>query len=344
MTPRLLRAGLFVCALLAASAAGTPARAGDALAAQTLFDTGKRLMAEGKYAEACARFEESQRLDPAIGTHYAMAECYEKAGRLASAWLAFLDVASDASAQNRADRVKYAKARAEALAPRLSRIKVVVPAAVRVPGLEIKRDGETLHEVQWGLPVPADPGAHVVRVTAPGKVPAELAVTVQRDEGKVVEVTVAPLADAPAAEPVAGPSPAPSSPAPAVPVAPGADTASASHAGLGTQRVLAIAAGVVGVGGVVVGSVFGLKALSEHSSSQQQCQGTSCSQAGLQDVSDGKNAGNLSTVGFAVGAAALAGGVVLWLTAPSGAPTTGSLAVAPLVARDAGGLSLRGSW
>jgi hypothetical protein len=157
----------------------------------------------------------------------------------------------------------------------------------------------------------------------------------------VVDVTVPPLADAPPEQPAVAPSSAPSA---ATAPAPEAPAAAPSSSGLGTQRILAIAAGVVGAGGVVAGAVFGVKALSDHSDSQKQCQGTACSSTGLQDVSDGKNAGNLSTLSFAIGGVALAGGVVLWLTAPSSAPTTGSLGVSPLVGRDTTGLSLRGSW
>ena len=338
VTSRVLPAALVVSVLLAFGR-GAQAQSTDPVAAQALFDAGKRLVNDHKYAEACPKFEESQRLDPAIGTHYALAECYEKAGRLASAWVAYLDVASEAGAEKRADREKYAKARAAALAPRLSRITVVVPAASRTPGLEIKRDGETLRDAQWGEPVPTDPGSHVIAASAPGKLPFQTTVVVH-DEGKVLEVQLAPLADAPPAPPTAV---GPATPAPAVEPTPGTTPEEGPH-GLGTQGILAIATGAVGLGGVVVGSIFGLETLSKHSSSQQQCQGNACSSTGLQDVTDGKNAGNVSTIAFIAGGALLAGGVVLWLTAPSSAPKVGSLGVTPLVAPDGGGFSLRGTW
>ncbi|HEY3822553.1 MAG TPA: hypothetical protein VGL81_35555 [Polyangiaceae bacterium] len=339
MGSRLLPTAFIVATALAVLAAAPVARAQstDPVAAQALFDTAKRLMNERKYAEACPKLEESQRLDPAIGTHYAMAECYEKAGRLASAWVAYLDVASEAGAQKRADREQYAKARAAALAPRLSRITVVVPPASRTAGLEIKRDGETLHEAQWGLSVPTDPGSHVIAATAPGKLPFQTTVVVH-DEGKVQEVQLPPLADAPA------PPPAPVGPVTPAPAPEAAPVVAEGPHGLGTQRMLAIAAGAVGLGGVVVGSIFGLESLSKHSSSQQQCQGNACTPAGLQDVSDGKSAGNVSTIAFIAGGAAIAGGVVLWLTAPSGSPTVGALGVAPLVGVGSAGFSLRGAW
>src|SRR5258708_13477040 len=46
----------------------------DPVAAQALYDDGRKLMEKKKYAEACAKFEESQRLDPGVGTHYPRSE------------------------------------------------------------------------------------------------------------------------------------------------------------------------------------------------------------------------------------------------------------------------------
>jgi hypothetical protein len=89
---------------------------------------------------------------------------------------------------------------------------------------------------------------------------------------------------------------------------------------LGTQHIAALAAGGVGIAGVVVGTVFGLQAISKNADADTRCNGLSCSDPqGVADASDAHKAGTISTVAFAVGAAGLAAGAVLWFTAkPAG--------------------------
>ena len=44
------------------------ARGQDRAAAEAAFDEGRQLATNGRYAEACLRFEASERLDPAVGS------------------------------------------------------------------------------------------------------------------------------------------------------------------------------------------------------------------------------------------------------------------------------------
>src|ERR1041384_1291549 len=130
---------------------------GDRPAAVALFDDAKSLMTAGRYAEACAKFAESNRQDPQLGALLHLADCYEKAGRLASAWAAFRDAAE--LADRRADaRSLSARDRAESLEPKLSRLTVVVPNDAAVEGLTIRRDGVALGRALFGVAMPVDTG------------------------------------------------------------------------------------------------------------------------------------------------------------------------------------------
>ena len=102
-----------------------------------------------------------------------------------------------------------------------------------------------------------------------------------------------------------------------------ATTASTAPVDSGERSVLAerwpaLVAGGVGVVGLVVGSVFGLKSMSSHDESEAHCSGNVCDAAGVAASDDARSAGNVSTVAFIVGGVGLAAGAVLWFTLPSG--------------------------
>src|SRR5262249_58286049 len=59
-------------------------------AARTLFSEARELAAQGKYEEACPKFQESQRLRASMGALYNLADCWDHLGRTASAWALFL--------------------------------------------------------------------------------------------------------------------------------------------------------------------------------------------------------------------------------------------------------------
>lgn len=164
----------------------------DRAAAQALFDQGRELMAQGRAAEACPRFEESQRLDSGLGTQYHLATCYEAVGRLASAHTLFLEVAAQARLLGQKRREQVARQRAEALKPRLTTLTIEVPHA-QAGELVVERDGSPVGRAQWGLPVPVDPGLHHVRASAAGLSTWAVEIEVPNDAGAHT-VSVPPLA------------------------------------------------------------------------------------------------------------------------------------------------------
>ncbi|WP_437292460.1 hypothetical protein [Sorangium sp. So ce426] len=198
---RLLALAMFLAALLSG---GRDARA-DTAAAQALFDAAKQLMAQGKYADACPKLEESQRLDPGIGTQFNLAACYEQIGRTASAWSMFLEVAGASRAAGQLEREKVARQRAAALEPRLIRLTITAPADSPAD-LQVKRDGALVGRAQWGTPVPVDPGKHTVEASAAGRAPFARSMELTR-AGASETLAIPPLpAGAPARDAALPPS------------------------------------------------------------------------------------------------------------------------------------------
>ena len=332
------RRGAAVAALLASclTLAGAPSRAfaQNKAAAEALFDEGRRLVTAKDFPAACHKLEESQKLDPGIGTLLYLADCYEKAGMTASAWATFREAASTARAANQGEREQVASKRAAALEPSLARLTVRSVPENDVPGLEVKRDGELVPRALWGTAVPVDPGTHEVTATAPGRKPwssktavaAKASATLLIPALESAPVAAAPIA--PAAAPSAPPPPAPeSAPQPS-----------------SSRRTVALIVGGVGLVGVAVGTVAGLKAASKNSDADAQCRPeapTLCNQQGADLGDQAKSAAKLSTLGFVLGGAAVATGAVLWLTAPDAKGT--ALRATPMADAHGGGVALQGN-
>jgi len=315
------------------------ARADNAAAAQALFDEGKKAMAAHQYVEACPKLEESLRLDYALGTLLNLADCREHEGKLATAWTRFLELAARAREAGQVDRAKIGRQRAAELAGRLSNLVINVGAADRTPGLQVSRDGTVVGAAAWATPIPADPGTHSVEASAPGRLPWSTSVNVTGN-ATTSTVTVPELLPSPKEAVAAAPHPSATTPlSPTASVAPSQESRR-----FGVQRGLAVASAAVGVAGVAAGSYFGLTSLADHNDAENDCSHSPCNgPRAPAAVTKGKAAlsnGNSSNVAFAVGVVGLAGAVVLWFTAPTGASTEPNAQVGI----GAGTLQLRGQW
>jgi hypothetical protein len=312
---RVLGTAALLVSLSVASAAPARAQPTPSAAAQALFEHAKALMAAGKATEACPKFEESQRLDPGSGTLINLALCYEQTGRTASAWSTYQEAAASARASGNVPRERGARERAAALVPRLSKLVIRVPA-VDASETAVTRDGVVVGDAQWGSPIPVDAGLHEIVVRAPGYRTFRTTVAVS-SEGTTTTVEVPPLAH------VGTPNAVAQIP-PEAALEHTRKAEATERRGLGAQRVAALAVGGVGVAGIVVGSIFGARALSKRSEAEKTCTGTACmTDDGVEAGNDAHRAGNVSTVSLLLGAAGLAGGAALWLTAPRGTTEVG---------------------
>jgi serine/threonine-protein kinase len=328
-------------------AASTPSvasaqNATDPAAAEALFKQARQLMAEGKYADACPKLAESQRLDPGTGTLLNLATCYEKNGQIASAWATYKSAATAAQNANELDRAKLARSRAASLEAKLPTLTIVVAPGADRPDLTVTRDGEPVGRPAWGTPIPVDPGAHAVQASAPGRKTWQGQARVDGPGAKAsIDVpALDPDASAPAPGATTSAPASGSTTAPAQPAAP--ETPSTSSPG-STQRTIGLILGGVGIVGVGIGAVFGFVAKSDNDGVGGNCNQGVCNQQGLSSLDSAHSAATVSTIAFAAGGAALAGGALLYFLAPR-APSGTGLFVTPSAGPHTASLELRARW
>ncbi len=109
-------------------------------------------MEDEKYAPACPKLEQSQKLDPQLGTLLHLGHCYEKLGQAAAAYQTFLAAAELAALRNRQGinepREKLARVRATSLEARLSLLEL--RPADSSPELTVTLDGSSDKNHQVG--------------------------------------------------------------------------------------------------------------------------------------------------------------------------------------------------
>ncbi|HTR49860.1 MAG TPA: PEGA domain-containing protein [Kofleriaceae bacterium] len=152
-------------AVLACLALALPRLAHADDTAALAYQQAEQLEKQGKMAEACPLYEASYRADPQIGVLLHLANCHEQVGKVASAWAEFND-ASELAHRRGDNREALAKARADALKPKLAYLHVAAPPSPP-PGLVVTRDGLDI-TVLVGTDMPIDPGQHDITASAPG--------------------------------------------------------------------------------------------------------------------------------------------------------------------------------
>ena len=271
----------------------------DRALAEALFRDGQALIEAERLEDACAKFQESQRLEPALGTLLYLATCYVQVGKTASAWAAFQAATEAAHRAKDTARESLARGRARQLEAKLSRLEISV--AIPVQGMVIHVDEHALGPGVLSTPLPFDPGTHVIEVTAPGKGPWSLQVELER--GPITLKVRVPMLHEAIAQPEAAPtrSDVTSVPAPR-PVQ--------EESGFNWQLPGLVSLGVGGAG-VLVGSYFGIRAYAQAKDADHDCTGQICTQKGLDGHADARRSAVLANVGFGVGVVGLAAGSYL---------------------------------
>jgi tetratricopeptide (TPR) repeat protein len=318
--------GLAAAAFVARPALAGPK--GQKSEADRLFDEGAALMKQNKFAEACAKFAESNRLDPEIGGLLWLADCYSRNGQTASAYETYKAAQRMAvERHDRKHRETVAQKHMDEIEPHLTKLTVIVPKDMQVTGLEVQRDGKQIQPSDFGLAIAVDPGVFSITATAPGYEHWQRRVDATGD-GQQAKITVGPLQKIFVAQPA--PPPAETN-----------DPAFAYHVG----GIVTGSAGLVALG---VGSAFGLIAGAKlKDSNSTHCDAAdTCDAVGLQLRSEAKDAALASTILFVAGGVALAAGITIFFLAPHKKKSTGAVfgRLAPAVGPGFYGASFAGSF
>lgn len=340
-TSALLLAGAL--AVLAGRAA--PAAA-DAKTADKAFRKGKKLLAQKKYDEACAAFEESFREDPAIGAQLNVARCFEEWGKLATAYDAYQEAQQLARATNdeRAPQIKELMAKLDKQVPTV--VLTLPKGRLPPPGLALTLDGADLSTEKLGEAVRLDPGAHVLITRAAEGAPQTTKFDAVAGKRLPIELPIDALTAAPEGKPALEDKPVLD-----VTKRQGGE----AHATGRGRRIAALSIGGAGVVGLGLATYLALDARGDYNDAfDSGCDAMTkqCSPEAFKATGDARSQANIATLvgGFALGA--VAAGVVLYVTAPRGAPSERAPAegaeakaryLRPMLWRDGAGVAFGGA-
>jgi len=222
---------------------------------------------------------------------FELADCEEKAGKISSAfnhyhqYLIEVDLLPPAKVTANADRVKRAEAALNALRDEIPTLRVVVPISAPAD-IVIMRDSITLAPASFGVPMPVDPGKHIVKALAKdGQTLFQQEIESKRKDAQSVEVNIS--------------TPAQVAPLPPPPPPPLPPMVNADNNVLRTGGYLAVG---VGLTGLMTGSIFGGLSLAEAKEVEA---------ANDPAYQKGTMLATFSNVGFVVGIAGVATGATM---------------------------------
>jgi len=273
------------------------------------------------YKTACEKFRESDRLDPAVGTHFNLANCEEQRGRLATAWSLYRQVLEQLREED--PRVAIARDRAQALDARVPRLTIRARGALP-PGTTARIAELELEAASFGSPVPLDPGTYAVTITSPGRPPRLFNVTLAA--GDAAELGI----------------PADSIPARATTVVSEQRAAASKEVVPERNPVPAYIAGSFGAIALVTGITTGLIGLHQESIGNVNCNDATrtCTEAGHDANEHARSFATVSTIGFITGAVGLGIAGYLWFTLPDN--SSSSIGVGP--SNQGASLEWRRTW
>jgi hypothetical protein len=281
--------------------------------ADKLFREGRAAMQKQDYATACAKLEQSQKLDPQPGTLVNLGLCLEARGELGAALKRLRSVTEQLPSGD--PRAQVAMAHIQDVEARLPRLTIRLSTGAP-PGTRVARDGDEIPLAAFGQAQSIEVGAHTVVVIAPGRADRSYEVTLAEKEQRVLVVEPGVLRSGTGS------------------VDPTANTASSSSG----RRTAGFVIAGIGIAGLALSGVATAVMLGKASDVETLCPDGVCSSTeGLDAASAGRTWSTVGTVAFAGGLLAAGLGVALVLSAPRDASSSSSSAL--FIAPRAGGVA-----
>jgi hypothetical protein len=335
------RVGVLVLLAMAASAATaradapapvTPPTEAQVEAAKVPYREARELERQGKLKEALERALDAYHVASTPVTALQAGQLLAQGGQLVLARDILRSVALFPVSPRESDKGRESRQDAAALAATLDARIPKIALAARPTNVDVLLDGKAVAATDATAWQGVDPGAHTLVVRANDRVCTTINVTLTEAEARTIDLHDATAACRP--EPAAA-TPQPVTPevaaAPAqsrVSDVPAPTASTANEASSPPWRWAGAALGGAGAIAIGVGGYLALSAKSDYDGAASECPSRGCTQAGYDARESARSRADAATITMVVGAAALAGGALLFFL-PGGSSTHAAVGVGP---------------
>jgi hypothetical protein len=272
------------------------------------FDRGATLYKEGDYAAALIEFKRAYDASPTWQVLFNIGQCYFELRDYANALLTLQRFQAEGG-----DRIgREDRATLDAELPDLSNRVARITVSSNLEGAIVSVDDQVVGKTPLSDPVLVSIGLRKIAAAHEGHSPVQQRLALAAGDAVVVRLDFTPV------------------PRPDEPVRPNEAVVIDGPAAQVPNYLPAYISFVAAIGGVAVGSIFGGLAIGDKASLDRVCMSSgACPTSVEPSIQALTRDGTISTVGFGVGLAGVATGLVLWATAKPSPVKAASLRFGP---------------
>ena len=326
------------------------------------FEKGVAAFNDKRFGEAALEFDTAYKLSPASVVLYNIGQVNVLLGRSVEAVEAFEKYLADGAASIPPERQAEVRAEIEKQRAQIGTVAITTQPI----GAEVRVDGRLVGKTPLARPMSVTAGRHTIEAQLPRYTPEARDLDVTGKARIEIELKLKPVLVI-VKEPAAPPSVLPAAPTPTTNatsmVSPGSQAPSvvevtprsdedtspdwrrrSGYALAGIGLAAAIAGGIVGIVSAGDANDARNRAISAADAKPTTMKDVNNYAQAKADFDSAKNHNQIGWTVAGIGAAVLAGGVVLVLTAPEHKTSVGLTGLAPFLTACAGGLAMEGAW